>query len=219
VNTRLEKTPWWQWFSLIIATTGRSDLLAFGAKVLWVEFLNLFRDIKKKAKPGSWAGTAGSIVALIVLLSWEWNSFGVAIVVFSSFFLGMITTGPAADWLYRRYGRSLRHDGTYTTFDYNQINVDEVHGMFLSVLPMYIALDVGVSWPSWVQTLWLIIAFVVFRLFDAKKLGLVKWAENYFAGAAGVMVDDTVAGLHTAFVMSAPFFFFVSVELTHWMFT
>lgn len=213
MNARLNKTPWWQWASLLVATTGRSDLLAYRAKQAWVGFINLFRTVKKEAKPGSWAGTAGSLVALIVLLSFEWSSFLVAMVAVGSFFLGLVVTAPAAWWLHQKYGRSLRHDGTYTVFDFNQINWDEVHGMFLSVMPMYIAMDLGVPWPRWAQVLWLIATFIVFRIFDAKKMGFVKWAENYFKGSLGVMADDTVAGIQTAFVMSAPFAVFGSIAL------
>lgn len=213
MNTRLEKTPWWQWASLFVATTGRSDLLAFGAKWLWVSFLNLFRTVKKKAKPGSWAGTVGSVVALVILLIGEWNTFTVAMVAVGSFFLGLVVTGPAAMWLLQRYGRSQRHDGSWTTFDFNQINWDEVHGMFVSVLPMYITIDLGVAWPRWAQVFWLLVTFILFRIFDANKVGLVKWTENYFDGALGVMADDTVAGLQTAIVMSAPFLVFGSIAL------
>ena len=212
MNTRLEKTPWWQWSCLIVATTGRSDLLAYGAKVLWVSFLNMFRSVKKEARPSSWAGTVGSLVALATLLIFEWNLFMVLLMAIGSFFVGMLVTAPAAVWLCDRYGRSLRHDGSWTTFDYNQINWDEVHGMFISVIPVYIAIELGLTFPSWFMVLWLSCSFLVFRLYDARKMGLVKRAENYFDGALGVMIDDSVAGLQTAFVTSLPLAFFWGVE-------
>jgi phosphatidylglycerophosphatase A len=204
---------------LLVATTGRSDLLALGLKIVWVKLCNPFRRIKKTAKPGSLAGTAGSLVALGALLVWEWNSFTVAMVAVGSFFVGLFVTGPAAMWLLQRYGRCVRHDGTFTTFDFNQINWDEVHGMFVSVLPMYIAMDLGAPLTRWAQVSLLVITFIVFRFFDAYKVGLVKWAENYFKGALGVMADDTVAGLQTAMVMSMPFVVFGSIALMSIMFS
>jgi phosphatidylglycerophosphatase A len=36
--------------------------------------------------------------------------------------------------------------------------------------------------------------FLLFRLFDIWKPGPVGWAERRFAGGAGVMLDDVVAG-------------------------
>ena len=41
---------------------------------------------------------------------------------------------------------------------------------------------------------WMACAFLLFRLFDITKFGPVGWAERA-RGAAGVMLDDVVAGL------------------------
>ena len=44
--------------------------------------------------------------------------------------------------------------------------------------------------------------FLLFRLFDIWKPGPVGWAERRFAGGAGVMLDDVVAGALAALVMT-----------------
>lgn len=208
------ETPWWQWLSLFVATTGRSDLLAFQIKRGYTGLSNLFRTKKEEAKAGSLAGTVGSALTLIALLVWEWNVLSITLGIFISFLAGMFTIRPTADWFYTRHGRSLRHDGTLTGFDYNQINIDEVHGMFLSALPLYVAQELGVPWRgSIVEAIWLVVAFVVFRVYDAKKVGLVRRAEQYFDGEFGVMFDDTVAGLQTAVMMSTPFFVWPAMDL------
>ncbi|KKR07024.1 MAG: hypothetical protein UT32_C0015G0008 [Parcubacteria group bacterium GW2011_GWC2_39_14] len=192
-----ERTPLWQWFCLLVATTGRSDRAAFRVRQF---FAWLFRS-KKEVKPGSGAGTAGSIVALLALLLFDWNFEFVFGAAFFSFLVGIFVVTPAAHWLYSCYGRSERHDGTFTCFDYNQINWDEVHGMLIAALPSFFFLKyLG---PEYHQSsmLWfdLLVAFVLFRIFDAKKPGIIKKIEKKFEDTdLGVMIDDTAAGIAAA---------------------
>ena len=40
--------------------------------------------------------------------------------------------------------------------------------------------------------------FVLFRVFDIRKPGGIRWAEEAFAGGVGVMADDVVAGIYAA---------------------
>lgn len=198
------QTPFWQSASVLIATTGRTDLLAYKLRYALNHFLNRFRSREKKvSKMGSGAGTAGSVVALLLLMLVSWNTLSVLLVIFTSFLAGILTVSPAAAWLYDKYGPCLRHDGQETTFDYNQINIDEFHGMFLSVLPLYLLMDLLGPCPEWFQNTWLLLAFVLFRYFDAKKVGLVKMAEDLYDGPFGVMIDDTVAGVQTMLVVGA----------------
>jgi phosphatidylglycerophosphatase A len=47
----------------------------------------------------------------------------------------------------------------------------------------------------------LLIAFVLFRLFDITKLGPVGWADRQH-GPFGIMADDVIAGMITAVLLA-----------------
>jgi phosphatidylglycerophosphatase A len=57
----------------------------------------------------------------------------------------------------------------------------------------------AIIWFSLVVT-----AFVAFRVLDISKPGAVGWAERRFKGGFGVMVDDVVAGVLAAVVVTVP---------------
>lgn len=210
-----ERTPLWQLICLLIATTGRSDLLAFQLR----KFVAWLKRSHKPVKPGSWAGTIGSAIALAILLIFPWTLelvFGLA---FSTFFIGLFVITPAVHWLFAKYGKCRRHDGTWTWFDYNQINWDEVHGMFVSVLPSFLFLKYLRPEYHMSETLWfdLVVAFILFRLFDAKKPGLIKEIEKKFEDTdLGVMIDDTAAGVAAA--ICSNLFILVTLPLRIWFF-
>ncbi len=78
-----------------------------------------------------------------------------------------------------------------------EIVIDEVAGQWVALLPVSGGLwHAGADpwlfpWPGWVA------AFVLFRLFDIWKPGPVGWADRR-PGAAGVMLDDLIAGAMAA---------------------
>jgi len=71
------------------------------------------------------------------------------------------------------------------------IVVDELAGQWLALLAAPRGSALGAA-----------AAFALFRLFDVSKLGPVRWAERR-GGAAGVMLDDIVAGAIAAGVLTA----------------
>ena len=80
--------------------------------------------------------------------------------------------------------------------DPGEIVIDEVLGQWIALLPLaWGAARAGVAvealWPGWVA------AFLLFRLFDIWKPGPVGWMDRR-TDAAGVMLDDAVAGALTA---------------------
>jgi phosphatidylglycerophosphatase A len=79
--------------------------------------------------------------------------------------------------------------------DDRRIVIDEVVGQLLTLAPLVM---LGVR----AEFLWLVTGFVAFRCFDIWKPGPIGWAERHFAGGAGVMLDDVVAGLLSAVVMA-----------------
>jgi phosphatidylglycerophosphatase A len=70
------------------------------------------------------------------------------------------------------------------------VTVDEFAGQFIALL--------GVPRLS---ALWLLAAFMVFRLLDISKPGPVGWADRRH-GAVAIMADDVIAGLITAALLA-----------------
>jgi phosphatidylglycerophosphatase A len=114
-------------------------------------------------------GTVAS--ALTVLLLWlaPFSTLGVAL-----FFLAVTVIGT---WAAEHAERALG------TKDPGAIVIDEVAGMTLSVIGLPLTLPV------------LVVAFVLFRVFDIVKPFPARQAQA-LPGGAGVMVDDLIAGLY-----------------------
>lgn len=117
-------------------------------------------------------GTVGSAVALIPLfLCPAFKGFYLLLLSFILFFIGVWSATEVE-----------KTDGR----DASIINIDEIVGMWLSVL----YLPEGLHW--W----WLIMAFFVFRIFDIIKPPPVN-ASQRIPGGWGVMIDDVLAGIYT----------------------
>ncbi len=52
-----------------------------------------------------------------------------------------------------------------------------------------------------VQASTLVAGFFIFRFFDIVKPGPVRYFERNFSGGAGIVLDDVMAGVFTAFVL------------------
>jgi phosphatidylglycerophosphatase A len=85
---------------------------------------------------------------------------------------------------------ATRVERMLATKDPGQIVIDELLGMWLTLLPH--------AQPSW-RTL--LAAFVLFRLFDIIKLWPAKSSEDWLPGGWGVMIDDVVAGVQAMVVL------------------
>lgn len=85
--------------------------------------------------------------------------------------------------------------------DRSWIVIDEVVGMWIALFPLSLGLWLNGApaglfpWPGWVS------AFLIFRLLDIWKPGPVGWAGRRH-GAAGVMLDDVLAGVLTALAVT-----------------
>jgi phosphatidylglycerophosphatase A len=129
--------------------------------------------------PGTW----GSAAALVFW--WLTHRIG-AIVSFSDRLALLVVTIVVGTVAVRL---SIDHDPT--EIDPGWIVIDEWAGLYLALL----AVSPGQWW-------WLVCAFVLFRVFDAVKIGPVAWAER-LPGAYGIMADDLVAGFLTAAILLA----------------
>jgi len=141
-------------------------------------------------------GTAGSIGGLLVFLAMLAGS-------------GFVGPGEPAglsrgDFM-ARYGALLaglfvlgvwaagRAEEDFGRSDDGRIVIDEVVGQLATLTPLawmaaeldFLSLGLG-----------LVTGFVLFRVFDVWKPGLVGWVERRFAGGLGVMMDDGLAGVY-----------------------
>lgn len=56
---------------------------------------------------------------------------------------------------------------------------------------------------------WMVVGFILFRVFDILKPWPISWADKSLHGGFGIMIDDVIAGLFAAMCMQALFIFAV----------
>ncbi len=75
--------------------------------------------------------------------------------------------------------------------DSSEVVIDEAVGMMIASIPLLYIF-------TWQMAL---ACFVLFRVFDAVKIGPVGWLDKNINGALGVMSDDVAAGLMATICM------------------
>jgi len=136
--------------------------------------------------PGTW----GSAVAIPLawLIHWGFGFPGLIVATIALYYLGW--------WATKTYTKGT---GIH---DPGEVVIDEVVGMFIALLPLSGGLwHAGVAphifpYPGWLG------AFVFFRIFDIWKPGPIGWADRR-GNAHGVMLDDVIAGIFAAIIVSA----------------
>ena len=136
-------------------------------------------------------GSFGAAVGVLLYLSLS----GLHPVLFTVTVAGLLALGIwAADYAEHAFGQ---HDD-------GRIVIDEVVGQLIALSPLVLLAPVITVDTDVTRSLPLLAAgFAAFRLFDIWKPGPVLWAERNFAGGAGVMLDDVVAGGLGALVLTA----------------
>lgn len=124
-------------------------------------------------------GTCGTLVAipfylLLAMLPWGWYLAAVA----ALFGLGVW----ASEMMVRRLGRQ----------DPQAVVVDEMVGYWITMAPV-----LAQHW------LWLVLGFILFRLFDILKPWPIRGLDREVGGGLGAMLDDALAGVYGAAVMAA----------------
>lgn len=131
------------------------------------------------------SGTWGTLVG--VLLYWPCAS------------LNRMPSAGGMPWLYVLIVLALCAVGTWTAHeaeklygvkDPGKIVIDEIAGFFVT---MFL-----VPW-TWY---WVLSAFIVFRVFDVVKPGIIRKLQ-YLKGGVGIMIDDILAGALGCFVLHA----------------
>ena len=125
-----------------------------------------------KPAPGTW----GTLAAL---------PFGILFLSLSSWalFVGIIVILPIGLWASQKFTQSVKEK------DSSMIVIDEVIGIWIALLPVSL------------NTSSILIAFILFRVFDIAKPWPVSWIDKKLKGAIGVMADDMMAGIYTALCM------------------
>lgn len=130
--------------------------------------------------PGTW----GSAVAVLAALGLHYlGGFPLlAIATVLVFFLGWWATAEATRG-------AEDHDPS-------EIVIDEVAGQWIALLVVsfgawHAGIDPLRMYPGWIA------GFVLFRLFDITKPGIIGWADRR-GDALGVMLDDVFAGVFAA---------------------
>lgn len=70
---------------------------------------------------------------------------------------------------------------------------DEFVGQWITLTPLLI-------WTA--SAWWILVGFVVFRIFDIWKPWPASWADRKVKGGLGVMLDDVLAAVYAALVMA-----------------
>lgn len=116
-------------------------------------------------------GTVGTLAAIpFYYLLAELGWFGYGLVITLAFGLGVVICDKVAAEL--------------EAADPGGIVFDEFVGFWLAcfLLP-----------PNWY---WILVAFVLFRIFDIVKPWPVSWCDTHIKGGFGIMLDDVVAGAY-----------------------
>jgi len=115
-------------------------------------------------------GTAGSLAAIpIFYVLINLPSLLQWLFVVTLFFVGLYSSNKVINLIDQK--------------DPSFIVIDEI----VAVLFLFILIPTNIKFLAF--------AFILFRFFDIFKPFPVSWAENYFKGALGIMMDDIVAAL------------------------
>jgi len=128
--------------------------------------------------PGTW-GSLGAIPFALALF--HFGGLG-------AFIAAIIILTPIGFWATAQYETA---SGIH---DNKQIVIDEVIGQWLALLPVFYFL--GLNW------IFIVIAFALFRLFDITKPWPISHFDKNVQGAAGVMIDDIIAGIFAAILIT-----------------
>lgn len=144
-------------------------------KCIWFLGVGLGSGLSPKAP-----GTMGSLAVLILYPAWIWLGFypSLALIILMSL-VGIYICGRTADIM------QVHDDG--------RIVWDEFAGQSITLLPL-------IYWEN-TSGWWVLLGFVLFRLFDVWKPYPIRWIDQHVGGGFGIMLDDILAGLMAMLVL------------------
>ncbi len=142
----------------------------------WVTF---FGSGLIKPAPGTWGSYAALMVGYILIIQ------GITLVgLLTATLLITIVSIIAINKIEAETGI---HDAP-------EIVIDEVAGQWLAMVPLlYFTPDIGR----------LLVAFLLFRIFDILKPWPIRWLDEKVGGGFGVMIDDILAGIISGLLLYA----------------
>lgn len=90
---------------------------------------------------------------------------------------------------------STLHAQSLRVSDPGEIVIDEVAGQFICLListPVYLMIE---NHERFFSIKYLLVNFIMFRLFDIVKPWPIKWIDKNVKGGLGIMLDDVAAGI------------------------
>jgi phosphatidylglycerophosphatase A len=131
--------------------------------------------------PGTWGSLVG--VGIFLVLVWAIPAKGLVAVVL----VAIVAVTWVGIWA------ATRTEQLSGRKDPGKVVVDEVAGQFIALFPLTL-------FPHW-STLAVIVSFILFRFFDIVKPYPANRLQE-LSGGAGVMLDDLVAGVYGAVLVS-----------------
>ena len=128
-----------------------------------------------KPAPGTWGTLAAVPLVVLAAQFFNFDSYLFVFVCLIAFFLGVYLCGKSAN--------------DVGVHDHSAIVWDEFVGLFVAMI------WVPLSWKT------LLLAFVLFRIFDIVKPWPISWLDKHVHGGFGIMIDDVLAGLMACFVI------------------
>ena len=148
---------------------------------IFAQFATAFGIGRIGRAPGTVASFVAVVIAVPVLYFTGW--IGMAVI-------ALLTTLGGV-WVADGYGFETGID------DPQDCVIDEFAGQWIACAIMNIN---GPAEDLWSGVARFVLAFLLFRLFDIAKPGLVKKAEN-LRGGLGIMADDVLAGAIAGFIV------------------
>jgi phosphatidylglycerophosphatase A len=127
-------------------------------------------------------GTFGTLAAIPFYLLMMYLPLSVYIAV-------TVVAALAGIWICQSATKAIGQD------DHGSIVWDEFVGFWITM----IAAPKGLAW--------LLVGFLIFRLFDIIKPWPIRWLDRYVKGGLGIMVDDVLAGVFGFAIMQIAAFF------------
>ena len=143
-------------------------------------------------------GTLGSIPGVFLGL---WLSRGLAEnpLFYATLWLGFIAIGLWSVIVFEQ---------SFQAHDDQRIVIDEVIGQSLVFLPVVFLAPALLSADVPQQVILGVLAFALFRLFDIWKPGPIGWIDRNMHSPLGTYLDDLVAGVFAALVLSMLLIFY-----------
>jgi len=128
--------------------------------------------------PGTFGTLVGLVIYLLLTPAPNWLFWLITAVLFA---FGIFICGYTAHQL--------------GVEDPGAVNWDEVVGYLLSMALVPRALALPDGW------LWIVLGFVLFRIFDILKPWPIRWFDRNVKGGLGIMLDDLVAAIPAAVIL------------------